>query len=108
MHLTEAETMIMNIIWASPNEPMELPVILEKVNSKWNKTWKPQTVSTFLNRLVKKDFLIMWREGRKFFYKPLIRLEEYQLEHMKHEVTVCFDGNIDRAMKCLEIIKNVF
>ena len=41
------------------------------------KSWKPQTVSTFLARLVKKSFLTVYRKGRYSFYQPAVSKEDF-------------------------------
>ena len=74
--LTECEVSVMKCIWEADHD-MALPEILNMVNTRNHKIWKPQTVSTFLTRLVKKDFLSMYRQGRSFFYHPLIEELDY-------------------------------
>lgn len=86
MHLTECEVVIMKCIWAKDYD-LALPEILADVNIKYNKSWKPQTVSTFLNRLVKKDFLNMYRQGRTFLYHPLVE----ELTYGEEQIEKCAD-----------------
>ena len=82
--LTECEVVVMKCIWES-DHPIALPEIIENVNEKYGKSWKPQTVSTFLTRLVKKDFLDMKRHGRTFLYTPLVS----ELAYGEREITKC-------------------
>ena len=53
--ISACERVVMKAIWDTPEE-MALQQIMDKVNEANGKNWKPQTVSTFLSRLVKKDF----------------------------------------------------
>lgn len=82
--LTECEVVVMKSIWAS-DHPIALPEIIESVNTTFGKNWKPQTVSTFLTRLVKKEFLSMKRHGRTFLYTPIVS----ELDYGKREVGRC-------------------
>ncbi len=84
--LTECEVVVMKCIWETDHD-MALPEIMSKVNTRYHKEWKPQTVSTFLTRLVKKDFLNMYRQGRSFLYHPLVEEQEYG----KGQITKCAD-----------------
>lgn len=49
----------------------------EQSKSGERKSWKPQTVSTFLARLVKKSFLTVYRKGRYSFYQPAVSKEDF-------------------------------
>ena len=84
--LTECEVVVMKCIWETDHD-MALPEIMNMVNSRYHKEWKPQTVSTFLTRLVKKDFLNMYRQGRSFLYHPLVEERAYG----EGQITKCAD-----------------
>lgn len=88
--LTECELVVMKIIWES-EEALSIQDILAQLDQVYHKTWKIQTVSTFLSRAAKKGYLEMRRQGRQFFYYPLVSEEEYG----KKEITKCvnFWGN---------------
>ncbi len=75
-NLTECEQLVMKVIWNS-SEELTLPDIVKAVNDTYQKEWKPQTVSTFLARLVKKNFLTSYRSGRTFYYQSLISEKTY-------------------------------
>lgn len=74
--LTSCEEMVMKMVWDAEREP-DLSDITERVNGVYHKEWKPQTVSTFLARLVKKGYLKNYRKGRVFYYQILVPQEEY-------------------------------
>ena len=74
--ITDSELLIMKVLWETTEE-LSLPGITNVVNERFDKTWKPQTVSTFLARLVKKDYLTMVRKGRIFLYYPTLTMKEY-------------------------------
>ena len=58
-------------------EDLALQDIMNRVNQENGKSWKPQTVSTFLARLVKKSFLTVYRKGRYSFYQPAVSKEDF-------------------------------
>lgn len=65
--LTNCEELVMKIIWDADGEELCLMDVMDRVNSKYKKNWKPQTVSTFLARLVRKKYIQSHRNGRQFF-----------------------------------------
>lgn len=53
--LSDSELFVMKVIWRS-EESLSLQDIAERVNRIYGKNWKPQTVSVFLGRIVRKIF----------------------------------------------------
>ncbi|MCM1325741.1 MAG: BlaI/MecI/CopY family transcriptional regulator [Bacteroidales bacterium] len=84
--LSKCEGMVMKAIWSS-EDILTMQEITVKVNTLFHKTWKTQTVSTYLARLVKKEYLSMERQGRLFYYHPLIAEEDYA----QGEISKCVD-----------------
>ncbi len=91
-NLTECEQLVMKVIWSSPVE-LTLPDIVKNVNETYGKDWKPQTVSTFLARLVKKNFLNSYRSGRTFYYQPLVSEKAYGNRVIKNCVEFWSNNN---------------
>ena len=91
--LPDCEELVMSIIWASET-PRSLKTILVDVNIKYEKEWKPQTVSTFLGRLVKKGFLVSKRNGRYTYYAPLIGRDEYCESQLRRMADLFFRGSL--------------
>lgn len=92
--LSESELFVMKIIWKS-EEKLSLQEIVERVNRVYSKNWKPQTVSVFLGRIVKKNLLISKRQGRQFYYYPTITEEEYRKTEALKCVEFLGDGKAD-------------
>lgn len=74
--ISACERLVMKVIWDSPEE-LALQDVLTKVNEENGKSWKPQTVSTFLARLVKKGYLTSYRRGRYSYYHAAVSKEEF-------------------------------
>lgn len=85
---SNCEKMVMSVIYDEQKE-MALRDVMAKANEKFNKKWKPQTVSTFLARLVRKGYLRSERKGRLTFYSPVYELNEYR-EKMCMEICNMF------------------
>lgn len=91
--ITECEKVVMKCVWDSPHE-LSMQEITEMVNTQHGKNWKTQTVSTFLARLVKKDYLKMYRKGRCFYYQPLVDKEEYKDDVLRDYVEFWNNGSM--------------
>ena len=66
--IAESEWRIMKILWEdSPKTANEIVELLSKETN-----WSPKTIKTLLNRLVKKEALGFKKEGRTYFYYPLV------------------------------------
>lgn len=104
--LTLCEEQVMKCIWDSEVE-LTLPEIVAAVNSRFQKDWKPQTVSTFLARLVRKEYLDMYRKGRTFFYIPLVDKDEYSADRIEECVSMWGDGDASALLCALNERRNL-
>ena len=83
---------------------MEEPLAPEEMRAAVNMRgheWKPQTVSTFLIRLVKKGYVSTYRKGRYFYYVPVVPLEEYQKRECEKMLQRLFLGDCSKMRSCL-------
>ena len=84
--LTESEELVMKAIWDCKKEPV-LSDVVDRVNGFYGKDWKPQTVSTFLSKLVRKDYLKLIRNGKIYTYKVLIPESVYRRKLYKQHIS---------------------
>lgn len=84
--LTESEELVMKAIWDCKKEPV-LSDVVDRVNGFYGKDWRPQTVSTFLAKLVRKNYLKLQRNGKIYTYKILISEKAYKQKLYKHHVS---------------------
>jgi predicted transcriptional regulator len=98
--MTDCELLVMKCVWVSDHE-MALPEIVDMVNTKFSKEWKSQTVSTFLARLVKKEFLTLYRSGRQFYYVPLIQEKDYKENVIEECVEFWCDNDASNLLVAL-------
>lgn len=75
-YLTEAEEDLMFIIWEMDHDPV-MNEVYEQMRMYTDKSWQPQTVSTYLKRLVHKGYLRMNHIGRDYVYAVLISRGTY-------------------------------
>lgn len=80
--MTECEVMVMKCIWFKERACTASEILVD-LEERYKKCWKPQTISTFLRRLVDKGYLSMKRSGRTFFYTPLVSELAYGKEQIK-------------------------
>ena len=93
LELTPSETIVMKCIWDADHE-MSLAEILENANTRFGKEWKSQTVSTFLAKLVQKQFIKMKRNGRMITYEILVSEKEYKTGQAREFVSFWNKGSI--------------
>ncbi len=91
--ISTCERMVMKIIWESEEDP-DLAHVMNGVNQEFGKNWKPQTVSTFLARLVKKGYLSVYRKGRYSYYQPLVSKDEFKTSTVSENIRYFNQGNI--------------
>lgn len=91
--ISTCERMVMKIIWEA-EEDLDLAHVMAGVNEEFGKQWKPQTVSTFLSRLVKKGYLAVYRNGRYSYYRPLVAKNDFKLSTVSENITYFDHGNI--------------
>ncbi|MDD6798240.1 MAG: BlaI/MecI/CopY family transcriptional regulator [Clostridia bacterium] len=103
---SKSEIFIMKIIW-SADKALGVREVMARANSINNKDWKVQTVSTFLSRLVQRNFLTMERRGRVFYYHPNISEEEYGKKEMVKCIDFWGDGKIENIISVLAEAKGI-
>ena len=106
-HVTECELLVMKAIWSHPEKDMALPEILGIVNSTYGKEWAPQTVSTFLKRLVNRGFLKVYRQGRSFFYHDNISLKEFSEATVADCCEFWFDNDVVAMLTALNSARKI-
>lgn len=101
--LTESEELVMKAIWDCKKEPV-LSDVVDRVNGFYGKDWKPQTISTFLSKLVRKDYLKLIRNGKIYTYKVLVPEPVYRRKLYKQHIS--FWNHNDIAEFVDEMINN--
>ncbi len=90
INIGEAELEIMKVIWKA-GEPVNTQYISEAVEEKG---WKRTTISTFLTRLVDKGALSSQKQGKFYYYTPLISKKEYRKSKTSSLISSLYNGSI--------------
>ena len=86
----EAELEIMKVIWKA-KEPITSLEIGKKVA---DKGWKKTTIATFLSRLVEKGALFADKQGKLYYYTPVITEKEYRKSQTKNLIKTLYNGSV--------------
>lgn len=97
--LSDTEMELMEVIWEC--EPPVTSGELLRIFSKKDKTWKAQTISTFLSRLVDKGLLKATRIGRTNQYVPCLSQEEYKLWETENVLDALYQGSVKNMISAL-------
>ena len=70
--ISESEWEVIRILWAK--NPLTANEVVDRLSGKTK--WKPKTVKTLIDRLVKKGAVRFEKEGRRYKYYPAIGRDE--------------------------------
>ncbi len=70
--ISESEWMVMRVLWAK--SPLTANDVIEQLTGKTK--WKPKTIRTLIDRLVKKGAVKFEKEGRRYRYYPAVGRDE--------------------------------
>ena len=88
--ISEAEAVVMSVLWAK--SPLATEDILVALKDK--EKWHPSTVKTLLNRLLNKGAITAQKDGRRFLYSPAIKRERWLSEESTHLLDRLFGGRV--------------
>ncbi len=86
----DAELEIMKVIWKAKAPITSLEIGKEVADKEWKKT----TIATFLTRLVEKGALSAEKQGKLYYYTPLITEKEYRKSQTKNLIKTLYNGSI--------------
>ncbi len=91
--ISESEWLVMRVLWAK--SPLTANEVVERLTGK--ATWKPKTVKTLIDRLMKKGAVKFEKEGRRYKYYPAVGRDECIATERKSFVRRVY-GGITRPM----------
>ena len=98
--LSTCEEEVLMTIYQAQEAPTMMDV-LSAVNTRFGHAWKPQTVSTFLARCVKKGYLQMHRAGRYAYYQPVMEFDGYRKHRLERMKELLFNGDTELMIRFL-------
>lgn len=91
--LSDSELEVMEVLWKK-EEPMSFGELLNYFDSYTEKSWKKQTLNTFLFRMQQKNLVQIITEGKHKLYIPAMTKEEYLLTESKAFLNKNYQGSI--------------
>lgn len=101
--ISEAEWVIMNLIWESG--PMDAASVVSQI-AHVNK-WADKTVKSMLHRLVKKSALKAEVHGRCYVYSASVSRSECRRTASRSFLDRVFGGNVVPALMCLADVAGI-
>lgn len=90
--MTDCEEIVMKSVWDAKKD-VSLQEIMKDLETRFNKKWKRQTISTFLLHLIEKGYVKSYRQGRVFYYVPLVKEEDYKKEQTTKFLDFWFESS---------------
>lgn len=94
MQISDAEWIVMNLIWSS--SPIEATEVIEKIAVA--NGWSAATVKSMLHRLVRKGVLIAEQNGKKYLYSPAVRRDACVRQASRSFIERVFGGDATPAL----------
>jgi predicted transcriptional regulator len=88
--ISEAESVVMEVIWR------QSPILTEDVVAglETHGKWQEATVKTLLNRLLKKGALSAEKDGRRYLYSPILTREQWLATESHGFLDRLFNGRV--------------
>lgn len=90
LHVTDAESKIMEALWA--HAPLPFRDIVRHVRR--IEDWHPKTIQTLIGRLVEKGMVQREPEGRGYLYRPAFTREEFVRSKSRSFVERILSGRV--------------
>lgn len=95
--ITDAEYEIMRILWKMEQKMTVADVVRELEGNDWTAS----TVSTFLQRLLKKGVIACDKKGKTNLYYPLMKQSEYDMSETESFLSKLYKGSVKNLVTAL-------
>ena len=95
--ITDSEYQIMRILWKAEKQMTVADVVKELDGNDWTAS----TVSTFLQRLLKKEVIACDKKGKTNLYYPLLKQSEYDLSETENFLSKIYKGSVKNLVAAL-------
>lgn len=95
--ITDAEYKIMKVLWSTEKKMTVADVVGELGESDWTAS----TVSTFLQRLLKKGVVACKKKGKANLYYPKLKQSEYDLSETESFLSKIYAGSVKNLVAAL-------
>ena len=95
--ITDSEYQIMRILWKTEKQMTVADVVRELDGNDWTAS----TVSTFLQRLLKKEVIACDKKGKTNLYYPLLKQSDYDLSETENFLSKIYKGSVKNLVAAL-------
>lgn len=95
--ITDAEYQVMQILWKS-EKPMTVSDVVRELDGN---DWTASTVSTFLQRLLKKEVVACDKKGKTNLYYPKLKQSDYDLSETENFLSKIYKGSVKNLVAAL-------
>lgn len=90
MQISEAESVVMEVLWT--RQPLAAEDVVAALAEA--RDWQEPTIKTLLNRLLRKGAIAAEKDGRRYLYSPVLRREDWLLGESEGLVERLFGGRV--------------
>ena len=90
MQVTEAESVVMDVLWT--RHPLGADEVVAALAGR--EDWQEPTIKTLLNRLLNKGAIRAEKQGRRYLYSPVLQREAWVLGESQGLLERLFDGRV--------------
>jgi len=90
MQISEAESVVMDVLWRT--HPLGAEDVVAALAG--SRHWQGATIKTLLNRLLRKGAIAASRDGRRYLYSPVLRRDDWVLQESRGLLDRMFGGRI--------------
>ena len=95
--ITDSEYEIMKILWDAEDKM----TVSDVVKALDGNDWTASTVSTFLQRLLKKGVVDCEKKGKKNMYYPLLKQNDYDMNETQNFLSKLYKGSVKNLVAAL-------
>lgn len=95
--ITDSEYSIMKILWNSEKKM----TVSDVVDALDGNDWTPSTVSTFLQRLLKKNVVSCEKKGNTNLYYPILKQNDYDMSETESFLSKIYKGSVKNLVAAL-------
>jgi len=90
MNVSKSEQVVLEALWSE--SPLTVGQVIERVQGQFE--WHENTIKTLLSRLIKKNAVERYKDGKRYFYTPGISRESVVTEETEGFLSRFFHGEI--------------
>ncbi|HEU4773709.1 MAG TPA: BlaI/MecI/CopY family transcriptional regulator [Lysobacter sp.] len=90
MQISEAESIVMDVLWR--RQPLAAEDVVAALAE--NRQWQEATIKTLLNRLLNKGAITAEKDGRRYLYTPVLKREDWLIGESENLLDRLFDGRV--------------